>query len=207
MDGLRSTATLAVLVIAWYTLSAFAVVALKRTFSKCDDGRMELGAVLDATLGQLICGALIGHFYVTSIERNKAAMAVPIGRSGGGFVALDGRGFVALDGFSKAAASNILLLASTNWAVLVGGASGSQIFKLVEPAITIPISYFLLGERTSLARIAAISLTVLGTYLCSSQIHFDVGGEEQFTPVVVSPFKMALLFAVMVTASPLRNGE
>ena len=199
MDGLRSTATLAVLVIAWYTLSAFAVVALKRTFSKCDDGRMELGAVLDATLGQLICGALIGHCYVTCIERNKAAMAVPIGRSGGGFVALDG--------LSKAAATNILLLASTNWAVLVGGASGSQIFKLVEPAITIPISYFLLGERTSLARIAAISLTVLGTYLCSSQIHFDVGGEEQFTPVVVSPFKMALLFAVMVTASPLRNGE
>lgn len=127
---------LGVYVISWYAASAFAVIFLKQALTRGD----VAGAVLDATFAQMLCGWLGAEAYQCGSG----------GSGGGGRCGSNGgrRGNAAMLLHTKeawhatgfyfriAALCNVVGAAATNWAVVAGGASLSQVLKFAEPTVT-----------------------------------------------------------------------
>lgn len=144
---------LLVIVPLWYLASAGSVIFLKETLTVEDDA---VSAVIDATSAQLLSGVFGGVLFglATDGRRDVDREAVK-----GGSPAPSERDVLLL-----ASAFDVAGTAATNWAIIIGGASLSQIFKLIEPPLTVVISFALIGERTSLSRLAFMMITCTGVY-------------------------------------------
>lgn len=136
------------LVATWYLASAYSVIVLKELLSP---KAPAVAGVVDATFAQFALGMLLGASYdgwkpddlEPTAEESRALM--------------------------KASMFGLAGAAATNWAIVSEGASFSQIVKLLEPAVTVVVSFVVIGERTSRQRMVCIAITVVGVFLSSSR--------------------------------------
>lgn len=181
---LKDAAFLAVVVPNWYLTSALSVVCLKQILTVDDHA---VAGVVDATFAQLLCGALGGWLYTATHDAQPETTD-------------DQRQALLL-----ASSFGLLGTASTNWAIVVGGASFSQIVKLAEPAVTVVVSYLLIGERTSVARLVCIGLTSVGVYLSSRRAAPDFPELDGAPARAVHTMTWVLGLASMMVCFALRN--
>ncbi|KAJ8598790.1 hypothetical protein CTAYLR_010185 [Chrysophaeum taylorii] len=151
-DNLMAWEQLMALVVCvplWYLASAGSVIFLKEVLVVDENA---VSGVVDATTAQLICGVVGGKLYEMLTDET----------SGSSETAAESEALVLASAFDVAGT------AATNWVIIVGGASLSQVFKLMEPPITVVVSFLLLGELTSRPRLVFMAITCAGVYLSSS---------------------------------------
>ena len=135
-------------VVVWFASSAWAVVLLKRVLTPDD----LTGAVIDATFAQLLCGFIGAAVYVRACEKEDG----------------DGGVAVATGTLVLGSACNAIGMAATNWAVVVGGASLSQVIKFAEPMVTVGLAAILLREWPGALRIACVAVASAGAYFAAT---------------------------------------
>lgn len=140
----------------WYLASAGSVILLKEILTVDDDA---VSAVIDATSAQLLSGVIGGLLFSLVTDGRKAMDREAVK---GSTSSPSER-----DALLLASAFDVAGTAATNWAIIIGGASLSQIIKLIEPPLTVVISFALIGEKTSRPRLAFMAITCAGVYLSS----------------------------------------
>ena len=167
-------------VVVWFASSAWAVVLLKRVLTPDD----LTGAVIDATFAQLLCGFIGAAVYVRACEKEDG----------------DGGVAVATGTLVLGSACNAIGMAATNWAVVVGGASLSQVIKFAEPMVTVGLAAILLREWPGALRIACVAVASAGAYFAAT-----TGTPAAAAAALSSPRAATAATAAMLAAFPLRN--
>lgn len=173
---------LVIAIILWYLSSAWSIILFKRVFGS-DLCNIAAG-VIDGTMAQLAFGAAI-----------STLIGGPDDRS----VDLE----VHSQGLSWVVMLHIVGTAATNWVMVAGGASFSQIAKLGEPIITVLISGIILQQAISCTTLMWISLACIGTFLAMkspSGSPTAVTGSE----AIYSGTQLTII-CIMACAFPLRN--
>jgi len=87
--------------------------------------------------------------------------------------------------------------AATNWAVVAGGVSLSQVIKFAEPTATVLLTLLLLGEQTSASLVICVATASAGAYAAAT-------AGTTSAAALATPHALACS-AVMLAAFPLRN--
>mmetsp|Transcript_18886 Transcript_18886/g.28482 ORF Transcript_18886/g.28482 Transcript_18886/m.28482 type:complete len:419 (+) Transcript_18886:56-1312(+) len=184
MKSAQTTLEVILLVFCWYLTSAASVILLKEVFKNEED---PVSTVLDATLAYLCSGVIGGWIYQNMVTIETK----PINSHDSSLV--------------LATAFDIIGTAATNWAIVQGGASLSQVFKLLEPPFTVIITFLILGEKTSLVKIGCIIITCIGVYLARHTSSPPTPNKSDASPNLSRQIIWILGLCIMTTSFPLRN--
>jgi len=169
------------LVFIWYFASSVSVIYIKAIFMDHTDD--TVGAVIDATVAQLLAGLLGGYFCAWLRPPVETAKEIP------------NNGWVSEQAVVCAAACDVIGTAATNWAVVASGSSSSQMMKLLESPFTVGLVYLMLGEITSWSRLVAVVVSVVGVAMANPAT----------PPGVAVYWSWFVGIAIMVVMFPLRN--
>jgi pyruvyltransferase len=177
-EALPKWYTIAGLIGAWYTTSALAVVLTKelpfdtRNASVLDD----VMVALLITACQLVAGALIGRVQ-GDLAKEQTDTPEPY--------------------IWAVAMYDALGSMMTTLAILGGGATITQIIKMLEPLMTVILAYILFRQTITVTKLGGVALSCVGVTISSNII--SGSNMDNISPVaLLVPLSMVILF-------PLRN--